>query len=95
MNETFFYESFFTVEIFIVEIFCKILNGNSSERKPLNILKSAEVYEIQTETKRDYCDKIYTEKLYWITGCCLFFRLSLNCIWQSSGSPGSSQHGDW
>ena len=48
--------------------------GNFYERKPSNILKRAEVDEIQTETKRDYCDKIYTERLYWITGVCLCFR---------------------
>ena len=32
--------------------------GNFYERKPSNILKRAEVDEIQTETKRDYCNKI-------------------------------------
>ena len=40
--------------------------GNFYERKPSNILKRAEVDEIQTAVKQKetiYCNKIYTERL--------------------------------
>ena len=60
MNEKFFSEIFFRVEIFA--------------KFEKETLMRAEADGIQTETKRDYCDKIYTERLYWITGGCLFFR---------------------
>ena len=57
-------------------------------------MKRAEVDEIQIETKRDIIAIKSIEKYLWITGHCLFFRLSINCLWQSSAAPGSSQHGD-
>ena len=69
--------------------------GNFYERKPSNILKRAEVDEIQTEEKQKEIIAIKSiQKDYWIYWTLFVFQIKSKLSLYSA-TPGSTQHGDW